>query len=61
MQLTSQGVFSTRRRVLAAIAVIAAGGLALAGCTTANPGSSGNGSGKKTVTIYGPDTGTEAS
>ncbi|HEX4058870.1 MAG TPA: carbohydrate ABC transporter substrate-binding protein [Galbitalea sp.] len=36
--------------------------LGLAGCTTANPGS-GNGSGStagKTVTIYGPDTGTEA-
>lgn len=59
--MTSQGVFSTRRRILAAIAVTLAGGLALAGCTTANPGSSGNGSGKKTVTIYGPDTGTEAS
>jgi alpha-glucoside transport system substrate-binding protein len=61
LQLTSQGVFSTRRRILAAIAVTAAGGLALAGCTTANPGSGGNQpTGHQTVTIYGPDTGTEA-
>ena len=59
--MTAQRLFSTRRRVLAAIAVLAAGGLALTGCTTANPGSGGGSSGKKTVTIYGPDTGTEAS
>ena len=59
--MTSQGVFSTRRRILAAIAVTAAGGLALAGCTTANPGSGGgDASGNQTVTIYGPDTGAEA-
>jgi alpha-glucoside transport system substrate-binding protein len=60
LQLTAQR-FLTRRRALAAIAVLAAGGLALTGCTTANPGSGSSGSGKKTVTIYGPDTGTEAS
>lgn len=59
--MTAHRLFSTRRRVLAAVAVLAAGGLALTGCTTANPGSGGNSSGKKTVTIYGPDTGTEAS
>jgi alpha-glucoside transport system substrate-binding protein len=55
-------VFSTRRRVIAGVAVAAAASLALAGCTTANPGSStGTGStAGKTVTIYGPDTGTEA-
>ena len=59
--MTSQGVFSTRRRILAAIAVTAAGGLALAGCTTANPGAGGGtATGHQTVTIYGPDTGTEA-
>ncbi len=59
--MTAQRFFSKRRRIVAAIAVLAAGGLALTGCTTANPGSGGNSSGKKTVTIYGPDTGTEAS
>jgi alpha-glucoside transport system substrate-binding protein len=42
--------------------VTAVASLGLAGCTTANPGSiSGSGStAGKTVTIYGPDTGTEA-
>ena len=59
--MSSHADLTTRRRVLAAIAVLAAGGLALTGCTTANPGSGGGSSGKKTVTIYGPDTGTEAS
>jgi alpha-glucoside transport system substrate-binding protein len=62
--LTAQRVFSTRRRIVAALAVTAVSSLALAGCTTANPsGSSTTGSGStagKTVTIYGPDTGTEA-
>lgn len=58
--MTAQRSSTTRRRALAAIAVLAAGGLALTGCTTANPGSSSSSSGKKTVTIYGPDTGTEA-
>jgi alpha-glucoside transport system substrate-binding protein len=62
--LTAQRVFSpsARRRTLAALAVTAVGTIALAGCTTANPGSSsGTGTtGHQTVTIYGPDTGTEA-
>jgi alpha-glucoside transport system substrate-binding protein len=56
-------VFSARRRVIAAVAVTAVTGLALAGCTTANPGSSSTNNANlkgKTVTIYGPDTGTEA-
>jgi alpha-glucoside transport system substrate-binding protein len=57
-------VFSSaaRRRTLAALAITAVGSVALVGCTTANPGtSSGSGTGgKQTVTIYGPDTGTEA-
>jgi alpha-glucoside transport system substrate-binding protein len=58
--LTSHSVFN-RRRILTAIAVTGVGALALAGCTTANPSSSGSGStGSNTVTIYGPDTGTEA-
>jgi alpha-glucoside transport system substrate-binding protein len=51
-----------RSRVTATVAIAAISTLALAGCTTANPGSgnsSGSG-GSKTVTIYGPDTGTEA-
>ena len=59
--MTAQRVFSARRRIVAALAVTAVGSLALAGCTTANPsGTSSSGSGTKTVTIYGPDTGTEA-
>jgi alpha-glucoside transport system substrate-binding protein len=62
--LTAQRVFSSaaRRRTLAAIAVTAVGTIALAGCTTANPGSSSSAGtgGHQTVTIYGPDTGTEA-
>jgi alpha-glucoside transport system substrate-binding protein len=56
-------VFSARRRVIAALAVTAVSSLALAGCTTANPGTGGSSSGStkhQTVTIYGPDTGTEA-
>jgi alpha-glucoside transport system substrate-binding protein len=57
-------VFSStaRRRTLAALAVTAVGTIALAGCTTANPGSTSSSgtSGHQTVTIYGPDTGTEA-
>jgi alpha-glucoside transport system substrate-binding protein len=50
------------RRTAAIVAIAAVSSLALAGCTTANPGSSssaGSG-GSKVVTIYGPDTGTEA-
>jgi alpha-glucoside transport system substrate-binding protein len=57
-------VFSSaaRRRTLAALAITAVGSVALVGCTTANPGTSSSGStgGHQTVTIYGPDTGTEA-
>ena len=51
-----------RNRVTATVAVAAIGTLALAGCTTANPGTStgGTASGPQTVTIYGADTGTEA-
>jgi alpha-glucoside transport system substrate-binding protein len=49
----------TRSRLLAGVA-ISVSALVLVGCTTANPGSGSGGSGKKTVTIYGPDTGTEA-
>jgi alpha-glucoside transport system substrate-binding protein len=51
-----------RRRVTATLAIAAVGSLALAGCTTANPSSGGgsSSSSSKTVTIYGPDTGTEA-
>jgi alpha-glucoside transport system substrate-binding protein len=51
-----------RTRATATIALAAISTLALAGCTTANPGSStgGSASGPQTVTIYGPDTGTEA-
>jgi alpha-glucoside transport system substrate-binding protein len=57
-------VFSStaRRRTLTVLAVTAVSSVALVGCTTANPGSgstSGTG-GHQTVTIYGPDTGTEA-
>ncbi|HEX4442806.1 MAG TPA: carbohydrate ABC transporter substrate-binding protein [Galbitalea sp.] len=60
--MTAQRVFSARRRVIVAVAVTAVTGLALAGCTTANPGSSSSNTSLKgkTVTIYGPDTGTEA-
>ncbi|HEY1531373.1 MAG TPA: carbohydrate ABC transporter substrate-binding protein [Galbitalea sp.] len=62
--MTAQRVFSSaaRRRTLAALAITAVGSVALVGCTTANPGTSSSGStgGHQTVTIYGPDTGTEA-
>ena len=53
---------TARRRTLAALAVTAVGTIALAGCTTANPGSASTAAttGHQTVTIYGPDTGTEA-
>jgi alpha-glucoside transport system substrate-binding protein len=52
---------SARRRALTAIALTTVTGVALVGCTTANPSSgSTGGSNTKTVTIYGPDTGTEA-
>jgi alpha-glucoside transport system substrate-binding protein len=52
---------SFHRRTAVILAIAAASSLALAGCTTANPGSSSGGSGgSKVVTIYGPDTGTEA-
>ncbi len=51
---------SSTRRILAAVAVTASGMLVLAGCTTANPGSGSSSAASKTVTIYGPDTGTEA-
>ena len=62
--MTAQRVFSStaRRRTLTVLAVTAVSSVALVGCTTANPGSgstSGTG-GHQTVTIYGPDTGTEA-
>jgi alpha-glucoside transport system substrate-binding protein len=52
-----------RRRFVAPVAVAAIAGIALSGCTTANPSSSSTSGGStagKTVTIYGPDTGTEA-
>jgi alpha-glucoside transport system substrate-binding protein len=59
--VTAHKAFSTpARRATAVIAVAAVGGLLLAGCTTADPGSSGGSTSGKTVTIYGPDTGTEA-
>jgi alpha-glucoside transport system substrate-binding protein len=62
--LTAQRVFSStaRRRSLTAVAVAAVSAVALVGCTTANPssGSSSGSSKHQTVTIYGPDTGTEA-
>lgn len=55
---------SPKRRMTAAIALVAVGSMALAGCTTANPGSNNSskksGGGSQTVTIYGADTGTEA-
>jgi alpha-glucoside transport system substrate-binding protein len=53
---------SPRRRILTGAAVVAAASLGLMGCTTANPGTTNNSSSGKTqaVTIYGPDTGTEA-
>ncbi len=57
------GLRSPRRsRVTATLAVAVVSTIALAGCTTANPGSSSGGTsgGHQTVTIYGPDTGTEA-
>jgi alpha-glucoside transport system substrate-binding protein len=59
------GLRSPRRsRVTATLAVAVVSTIALAGCTTANPGgSTGGNSGSlkgKTVTVYGPDTGTEA-
>ena len=59
--MTAQRVFPTRR-ILAVLAVTTVGSIALAGCTTANPGSSSTSASTagKTVTIYGPDTGTEA-
>jgi alpha-glucoside transport system substrate-binding protein len=62
--LTAQRVFSStvRRRTLTVLALTAVSSVALVGCTTANPGgssTSGTG-GHQTVTIYGPDTGTEA-
>jgi alpha-glucoside transport system substrate-binding protein len=50
-----------RRRFTAPIALLAITGLALVGCTTTANNSSSSGSTKgKTVTIYGPDTGSEA-
>lgn len=61
--MTAQRGLSARNRLIAAVAVTAVTGLALAGCTTANPGSSSGNTTNlkgKTVTIYGPDTGTEA-
>jgi alpha-glucoside transport system substrate-binding protein len=62
--LSTRRVFSptARRRTLTALAVTAVSSVALAGCTTANPGSTSSSgtSGHQTVTIYGPDTGTEA-
>ena len=59
--MTAQRKSPVRRRALVALAVTAASSIALVGCTTANPGSNNSsGSGSKTVTIYGPDTGTEA-
>jgi alpha-glucoside transport system substrate-binding protein len=51
---------SFHRRTAVILAIAAASSLALAGCTTANPGGSTGGSGSKVVTIYGPDTGDEA-
>ena len=63
-KLSALQVFSSaaRRRTLAAVAVTAIGSIALAGCTTADPGSgsSTGATGHQTVTLYGPDTGTEA-
>jgi alpha-glucoside transport system substrate-binding protein len=52
----------SRRRAITALAIAAVSGLALAGCTTADPGSSTGGGtgGAQTVTIYGPDPGAEA-
>ena len=62
--MTAQRVFSStaRRRSLVAVAVAAVSAVALVGCTTANPGSTSSAgtTGHQTVTIYGPDTGTEA-
>jgi alpha-glucoside transport system substrate-binding protein len=51
-----------RRRIALPIAIAAAAGLALAGCTTANPGSASSGGSAKggTVHIYGPWSGAEA-
>ncbi|MDL9981523.1 ABC transporter substrate-binding protein [Microbacterium candidum] len=52
-----------QRRRLTALALTAIGGIVLAGCTTSggSAGSTGSGSVKgSTVTIYGPDTGSEA-
>jgi alpha-glucoside transport system substrate-binding protein len=54
--------FTTASKGIVFGVAVAATGLILAGCTTANPGSGGSGGSTagKTVTIYGPDTGTEA-
>ena len=51
-----------RLRIAAPIALMAITGLALAGCTSADPSSSASSApkGPQTVTIYGADTGTEA-
>ena len=63
--MTAKRVFSStaRRRGLTAVAVAAVSAVALVGCTTANPGSgstTGTSGKHQTVTIYGADTGTEA-
>ena len=60
--ITAAGKTPVRRRLTTAVALAAVASFALAGCTTANPtsGSTGKSTGPATVTIYGPDTGTEA-
>jgi alpha-glucoside transport system substrate-binding protein len=49
-----------RRRVTAVVALAAVTSIALAGCSTPNSTPPKKASGPATVTIYGPDTGTEA-
>ena len=58
--MTTHGPSFRGRRAIGIVAITAAGAIALAGCTTANPGSGSSDASGKTVTIYGPDTGTEA-
>jgi alpha-glucoside transport system substrate-binding protein len=58
--ITAAGKTPVRRRVTTAVALAAVASFALAGCTTANTTAPPKATGPATVTIYGPDTGTEA-